>query len=260
VKKRIELKEQIYEKKRLMKNKRSEEYEALEEVFDRSTLMTVYDFMNKGEIDEIYGSVKAGKESKVYWGRNSRGEVIAIKIYLTGSAEFKKGMLPYIMGDPRFKHVKKGTRALIYTWARKEFKNLFVAHKSKVRVPKPIAVKKNVLIMEFIGKEGVSAPLIKEVMVKNPLQIYEQILFQLKKLFKNAKLVHGDLSEYNIMFYKRKPVFIDLSQSVSIDHPNSIQFLKRDLYNVNKYFKRLNVDVLSIEELLKRVTGDTIIR
>ena len=47
-----------------MKNKRSEEYEVLEEVFDRSTLMTIYEFMNKGVIGEIHGVVKAGKEAR----------------------------------------------------------------------------------------------------------------------------------------------------------------------------------------------------
>ena len=60
VDKRLRRKEERYETEQLMKEKRSEEYEALEEVFDRSTLMTIYDFLNKGVIDQIFGSVKAG--------------------------------------------------------------------------------------------------------------------------------------------------------------------------------------------------------
>ena len=64
---RLLKKEKTFEKDQLMKEKRSEEYEVLEEVFDKSTLMVIYEFMNKGNIDEIHGVVKAGKESRVYW-------------------------------------------------------------------------------------------------------------------------------------------------------------------------------------------------
>ncbi len=141
VEKRLHGKEKAYETEQLMKEKRSEEYEVLEEVFDRSTLMVIYDFLNKGVIDEIHGVVKAGKESRVYWGKDKQGNELAIKIYLTVSAEFRKGMWKYIEGDPRFKGVKRDTRSLVFAWAQKEFRNLEQATMAKVRVPKPIAVK-----------------------------------------------------------------------------------------------------------------------
>jgi RIO kinase 1 len=83
-------KEKGYETRQLMKEKRSEEYEALEEVFDRSTLMVIYEYMNKGTINEIHGVVRAGKESRVYWGKDNKGKELAIKIYLTLSSEFRK--------------------------------------------------------------------------------------------------------------------------------------------------------------------------
>ncbi|MFQ5836920.1 MAG: serine protein kinase RIO, partial [Candidatus Bathyarchaeia archaeon] len=227
----------------------------MEEVFDRSTLMTIYNFMNKGKIDEIYGVVNAGKEARVYWGKDRDGRELAIKIYLTVSAEFKKGMLPYIRGDPRFAHVRKGTRHLIYAWAQKEFKNLQRAMDAGVRVPEPIAVSKNVLIMSFIGKNGVSALLLKEVSLKNPRQVYRRLLTYVKKLYQKAKLVHADLSEYNIMIWKNAPVLFDVSQAVTLEHPMADQFLRRDLQNLYKYFKKLGVDVLSVEEMHRRITG-----
>ncbi len=255
VDKKLLRKEKSYETKRLMREKRSEEYEVLEEVFDRSTLMTIYDFMNKGKIDEIYGVVNAGKEARIYWGKDRDGRELAIKIYLTVSAEFKKGMLPYIRGDPRFAHVRKDTRSLIYAWAQKEFKNLQRAMDAGVRVPEPIAVSKNVLIMSFIGKNGVSALLLKEVSLKNPRQVYRRLLTYVKKLYQKAKLVHADLSEYNIMIWKNAPVLFDVSQAVTLEHPMADQFLRRDLQNLYKYFKKLGVDVLSVEEMHRRVTG-----
>ena len=171
VRKKLYKKERRYESEQLMKEKRSEEYEVLEEVFDRSTLMVIYEFLNKGTIDEIHGVVKAGKEARIYWGKNKQGKELAVKIYLTVSAEFKKGILKYIEGDPRFKGLRHDTRSLIFAWAQKEFKNLEQALSVKVKVPRPVAVRNNVLIMEFIGKDGVSAPLMKEIPPKNPEKI-----------------------------------------------------------------------------------------
>lgn len=254
--KKLKRKESRYEIEQLMKEKRSEEYEVLEEVFDRSTLMTIYYFMNKGVIDEIYGSVKAGKESKLYWGRDKEGKPIAIKIFLTVSAEFKKGMLVYIQGDPRFTRVKRDTRSLIYLWAQKEYKNLHSAYEAGVSVPKPVAVRNNVLIMEFIGKDGVSAPLLRETMLKNPDKTFRQIIANVKRLYRKAELVHADLSEYNIMMWKGKPILFDVSQAVSKEHPMATDFLRRDLENISRYFKRLGVAVPPAEELFGKVAGN----
>ena len=255
VEKKLKRREERYEIERLMKEKRSEEYEALEEVFDRSTLMTIYDFLNKGVIDQIFGAVKAGKESKLYWGKDKQGTTLAIKIFLTISAEFKRGMIPYIEGDPRFKHVRRDTRSLVYAWAQKEFRNLTQAVEAGVRVPKPIDVSHNVLIMEFVGTDGESAPLLREIELKNPQRVYNQILMNMKRLYQKAKLVHGDLSEYNIMIWKNKPVLFDVSQAVLLEHPMAGQLLDRDIENLNRYFKRLDVEVPSSEETRRRITG-----
>ncbi|MBS7627607.1 serine protein kinase RIO, partial [Candidatus Bathyarchaeota archaeon] len=116
---RLRRKEERYEVEQRMLEKRSEEYEALEEVFDKPTLITLYGLIRRGIIAEIFGAVKAGKESKLYWGKAKGGEELAIKIFLTISAEFRKGMMKYIDGDPRFRYVKKDSRALISLWASK---------------------------------------------------------------------------------------------------------------------------------------------
>ena len=253
---KLEHKVKLVEKRdRMLIKDRSSERAVLEEVFDKSTLMTIYDFMNKHIIDEIFGVVKAGKEARVYWGKDFEGKEIAIKIYLTVSAEFKRGKLPYIIADPRFANVKRDTRSLVYAWAQKEFKNLELCCKAGVRVPKPIAVRNNVLVMEFIGKNGVSAPLMREVQLSNPERTYKQLITYLKRLYRKARLVHGDISEYNIMIWRGKPVLIDVSQAVPLEHPNSETFLLRDLKNLNRYFKRLGVEIIPIEELYRRVTG-----
>src|SRR5208337_1983109 len=71
-----------YEIHELMKNKRSEEMDSLEEVFDRSTLMIIYRMLNRGTIKNIFGVLRSGKEARIYWGYGKRKETIAIKFFL----------------------------------------------------------------------------------------------------------------------------------------------------------------------------------
>jgi RIO kinase 1 len=233
----------------------TKEHATVEEVFDQTTRMIIFDLLNSGVLYELNGVVSSGKEARVYWGIDKECTDLAVKIYLTSSAEFKKGMLKYIEGDPRFKNVKRDTRSLIAVWAQKEFRNLKEATDAKVRVPKPLAVKSNVVIMEFIGREGVSAPSLKEQPPTNPENVYKVLVTYLKRLYQKAKLVHGDLSEYNIMMWKGRPVIFDMSQSVSIEHPMADFMLTRDLTNVNKFFSKLKVKVCPLEEFHKKVVG-----
>jgi RIO kinase 1 len=243
----------IEKRDRMLEHDFSSERATLEEVFDQATRMVVYRFMTEGVLNEVNGVVSAGKEARVYWGKNKEGKDLAVKIYLTSSAEFKKGMFKYIEGDYRFKGVKHDTRSLIFAWAQKEFRNLEQAFRAKVNVPKPIAVRNNVLVMEFIGKNGLSAPSLKERLPMNPEKTYRQLLTYLKRLYRKADLVHGDLSEYNIMVWRSKPVVFDMSQSVPSSHPLAKSLLERDLTNVNRFFSRLGVKVLAVDEAYRRI-------
>ena len=255
--KKVSREEALHEIRQRMKFKRSEDYETFEEVFDRATLMSVYKLMVRGTIGEIHGTVKAGKECRLYWGKMPDGKEIAIKIYLTSAAEFKKGRLAYIEGDPRFEGLLgRSTRALVYAWARKEFRNLKRALDVGVRVPEPIDIEKNVLVMEFIGEEGVPAPLMKEVELEDPEEVFWVLMDYVGKLYQEAELVHGDLSEYNVMIWDGEPVLFDLSQAVTLDHPMAEYFLERDLRNILRYFSRKGVNVPSLEEALRMVRGE----
>jgi len=254
--KKISREEMLYEISQRMKFKRSEDYETLEEVFDKPTLMSLYKLMVKGTIGEVFGTIRAGKECRLYWGRTPDGRDVAIKIYLTSTTEFKKGRLIYIEGDPRFEGLLgRSTRALVYAWARKEFRNLKRAFEVGVRVPEPIDIEKNVLVMEFIGEGGVPAPLMKEVELEDPEGTFWTLMDYVRRLYRDARLVHGDLSEYNVMIWDGEPVLFDLSQSVTLDHPMAEFFLERDLKNILRFFSKLGVPVPSLEEALRLVRG-----
>ncbi|MCL1970111.1 MAG: serine protein kinase RIO [Candidatus Bathyarchaeota archaeon] len=256
VRERLEYNEKRVERRdKMLHHDRTNERATVEEVFDQATRLVVFGLLNAGTLYEVNGVVSSGKEARVYWGKNSAGVDLAVKIYLTSSAEFKKGILKYIEGDPRFKSVKRDTRSLFAVWAQKEFRNLEEAGQARVRVPKTVAVKSNVVVMEFIGKDGVSAPSLKESPPDDPERIYKLLVTNLKRLYQKAKLVHGDLSEYNILMWKGKPVIIDMSQSVSIEHPMAKFMLTRDINNLNRFFNKLNVNIIPVEELQKQIVG-----
>ena len=247
--------ERRYEEESLMLEKRSEDFKVIEEVFDRPTLEGVYRLFRKGTIDKIHGVIKAGKEARIYWGTSPEDDELAIEIYYTATAEFRRGMLKYIEGDPRFKRIKKGPRSLIYTWAQKEYKNLQKAEEAGVNAPRPIAFYRNILVMGFIGVDGVPAPLLREADPKDPENFYHRLLGEIRLLYTSANLVHGDLSEYNVMVWEDAPVVFDVSQAVLVAHPLSDALIRRDIENVNSYFSRLGVEVMDAETLETWVKG-----
>ena len=247
-----------YEINRLMREKRSEEMESLEEVFDRSTLMIVYRLLNRGYIRNINGVVRSGKESRLYWGVGRRKKLVAIKIFLTTSAEFLKGRMMYIQGDERFRSARKDTRSLVNLWALKEFKNLQQAREVGLRVPSPLKVDGNVLLMEFIGRNGEPAPLLRETPLNHPGRMYDKIAEAVRTLYQKAHLVHGDLSEYNVMVVGLQPIIFDFAQAVITGHPMAQTFLERDLLRMNGYFSKIGVSVPPIERLTKWVIGEDV--
>ena len=246
----------IDKRDRFLKSDRSEDIAVLEEVFDKTTLLLVYRLLNKGIIDDIDGVISSGKESRIYRGINAEKQDIAIKIYLTTSKEFRRGMLTYIEGDPRFRLVRRDSRSLIYLWAQKEYKNLQRAFAADIRVPQPLYVEKNLLVMEFIGDELAAAPTLKENPPSNPQEMYDTIIQYMHRLYHVAKLVHGDLSEYNIMNFNEQPVIFDLSQAVAIAHPRAPEFLERDIANINRFFNKADVEVKHHQEILSWIIDD----
>ena len=66
-------------------------------------------------------------------------------------------------------------------------------------------------------------------------------------MFHECKLVHGDLSEFNLLYHEGQAYFIDVSQSVEHDHPHALEFLRKDLVNVNDFFRRKGVAILGLK-------------
>ena len=214
------------------------------EVFDETTLLALYKIMTDGVIDRMEFPISAGKEAVVFRA-TSRSGYIAVKIYCVSNRTFKN-IGKYILGDPRFMGLSSNPRELIYAWARKEYKNLEALAAAGVRVPKPVRSLKNVLVMEYVGSETRPAPLLKDVSLSAD-QLKDAFAFivrNIKIAIERARIVHGDLSEYNVLMGENGvPVIIDVGQGVVCDHPNAREWLVRDVHNIVQFFKKRGLPV-----------------
>lgn len=207
----------------------------VESVLDKRTGYILHKLLNQGFIETINGCVSTGKEANVYYAELRTGVEAAIKIYKTSILEFKDRD-KYVTGDYRFRHgyCRHNSRKMVQTWAEKEFRNLMRLHQSAVKAPKPLMLRGHVLLMEFCGENGWSAPKLKDAtLTTSELQIsYRECIEIMWKIYNICKLVHADLSEYNILYHDGSIVIIDVSQSVEHDHPMALEFLRKDCSNI----------------------------
>ena len=73
--------------------------------------------------------------------------------------------------------------------------------------------------------------------VSKARELYLQVLLNVRTMYHSCKLVHGDLSEYNMLYHNGEAYIIDVSQSVEHDHPHALEFLRKDLVNVTEFFR-----------------------
>ena len=223
-----------------------------EDVFDDITLLALYKMVNRGWISAIGGSISTGKEANVFLA-DRKEEQVAIKIYMTRTANFQK-MQDYIAGDRRFLKIGKSRRDIVFAWTRKEFSNLKRAADVGIAVPKPLVFDRNILVMEFLGENEQAYPQLRVADLPDPARTYTELMEALRTLWQEAKLVHGDLSEYNILFGRGKAYLIDMGQAVPPDHPHSIIFLRRDVEQLNRFFSPL-CETTGLIEAMRNITG-----
>merc|ERR1719229_1290729 len=226
--------------------------------------MILFKLLNRGFIQEINGCISTGKEANVYHctGRGGDGEDEeggsllphhrAIKIYKTSILVFKDRD-KYVSGEFRFRqgYGRKNPRKMVQTWAEKEMRNLVRLHGAGVPCPKPLLLRSHVLLMEFLGRDGWPAPRLKDAALSESKarELYRSVLVSVRKMYHQCKLVHGDLSEYNMLYHQGDAFIIDVSQSVEHDHPHALEFLRKDLCNVTQFFGKFSVAVLGLREL-----------
>lgn len=99
--------------------------------------------------------------------------------------------------------------------------------------------------------------MLREVDPIDPDDFYIKLLNEMRLLFTKSKLVHGDLSEYNVMVWEEVPVIFDVSQALLSTHPLSDSLLQRDIANVNTFFNRLGVEVFDAIKMELWIKGES---
>lgn len=207
----------------------------VEQVLDPRTRMILFKLLNQGIIAEINGCISTGKEANVYHAISKTGIEFAIKIYKTSILQFKDRD-KYVTGEFRFRrgYCRHNPRKMVRTWAEKEFRNLVRLRQGEINAPKPILLRSHVLLMDFIGTNGWPSPKLKDIVLtaSKPRKLYRECIETMWKLYNKCKLVHADLSEYNMLYHDGSIIIIDVSQAVEHDHPMALEFLRKDCINI----------------------------
>ncbi|KAF4046232.1 RIO1 family [Phytophthora infestans] len=205
-----------------------------EQVLDPRTRMILYKMLNHGIVTEINGCLSTGKEANVYHAR-----------------------LP----DGREGAIKSNPRKMVKLWAEKEMRNLRRLRDAGIYCPAPILLRSHVLLMDFIGLDGWAAPRLKDAKISDNRyrECYLYCIKMMRTMYQKCRLVHGDLSEYNILYYQAKLYFIDVSQSVEHEHPSANDFLRKDCRNIADYFRKTGaLNPMTTQELFDFVTDPRI--
>ncbi len=227
----------------LKTNRAGDERQTYAEVFDKKTLLTIYDMMAAGYIDQVHYPVSTGKEGNVFYATDEDGDGMALKIFRTSTSTFKR-VTKYVEGDPRFRGVTGNRWKMICAWVNKEFRNLTRYSETGIPVPKPITFSQNCLLMEYIGDETGPALRLRDIVLEDPTEIYDDVVSFIIDGWQKAHLVHGDLSEYNILMQDGQAIMIDVGQAMTSDHYNAEELLERDIGNINAFFRKRDADVI----------------
>lgn len=232
---------------------------------DPKSRLILFRMVDNNVLDRINGVISTGKEAVILHAEGGQNEEVivprecAVKVFKTTLNEFKTRD-KYIAEDYRFKNrfSKQNPRKVIHMWAEKEFHNLTRMRAAGLPVPEVVLLKKHILLMAFIGKDGRPAPKLREAALSTAeVEIaHSQVVAMLHQLYNQCHLVHADLSEYNILWHDEKCWLIDVSQSVEPTHPHGLEFLYRDCTNISNFFRKLGAkDALSPNELFSSVSG-----
>jgi RIO kinase 1 len=237
------------------RRKEREQRKLRDEFFDHATLLAVSRLVTQGQFEAIDYPIAKGKEGGVF--RASGGEGYrAVKVYRIGNTVFRS-LPPHVLEEFRRELSDRNFPRLIAAWTRREHTVLRRLHAAGVRVPQPFAHLRNILVMDFVGTDGVAAPRLQESAPDDPAELARELARQVRRSVEVAHLVHGDLSPYNVLLHEGMPVLIDVAQAIPSTHPQARGLLERDLRNFARYFRRRGVE-MSFEELWELTGGATV--
>ncbi|MDE3192584.1 MAG: phosphotransferase [Chloroflexota bacterium] len=152
-----------------------------------------------------------------------------------------------------------GRQAIHAVWVAHEWEELVRLHAAGATVPEPVEPIDDGYRMAFIGKGIRAAPRLVDVDLDRATaeRVWNVLLGEVA-VFLAAERVHGDLSAYNVLWWRERPVVIDLSQTVDVvTHPAALDLLRRDVTALAAYFRRRGVDA-DIDRALRGLGADDV--
>ncbi len=219
-----------------MPTKAREKFKTAHNVFDEFTNRTIFKLISEGYFEGLESPISIGKEANIFSAKRKDGSRVMVKIYRLEACDFNK-MFDYIKEDPRYADIRGKRRKIIFYWVQREYRNLLKAREAGVNVPTPLTFKNNTMVLEFIGKGDSISNRLSVEPPKDPKKFFNKIIENIKKLYK-VGLVHADLSPFNILNHNQEPVFIDFSQTTTLNDSRAQEYLKRDIKNICTYFKK----------------------
>lgn len=208
-------------------NKKVLGYDGYSIYFEAYDLLALNAFVKRGTINAIGDLLGIGKESVVYAATGGiTDRELAIKFHTEGKISFKHVRLK------REHMVDKKHISWLYASrlaAKKEYDALRLLY-PHVNVPEPIDHNRNAIVMSVLKGQ-----MLAHTKVNDPEWFLEEILTQVKKAMQLG-IIHGDLSEFNIVVNPEGCQIFDWPQYITPEHPNAIEILTRDVQNILAFF------------------------
>jgi RIO kinase 1 len=245
-------------------------------------LSSLAQFYEQDLITDVLRVIKSGKEATVYCcaaDPTTGRELLAAKVYrprmfrsLKNDAVYRQNRAVrdergrVVRGDRGWrgasKKTERGRAAQVTNWIEHEFQTQRLLHEAGADVPYPLAQIGNAVLMDYVGDAEEAAPLLREVDVppEEAQPLFEAILRNIKLCLASDR-VHGDLSEYNILYWQGAAMLIDFAQAVDPRYnPDDVfDLLARDIARVCRYFARYGVEAdaeaLAIDLWTRYLTG-----
>jgi RIO kinase 1 len=211
-----------------------------------------------GIIDEVLGQVKSGKEADVFIVRFG-DELRCAKVYKEANNRSFRQAVQYQEGRKvqnsrsaraMSKRTRYGQKEAEASWINAEVEALNTLSAAGLRVPRPFGFFDGVLIMELIvGEDGEPAPRLNDIALSPEIALlyHEELIAQIVRML-CAGIIHGDLSEFNVLVDAEGPVIIDLPQAVNAAGNNSAAMMfARDVDNMARYFGRFEPGILGLK-------------
>ncbi len=215
-------------------------------------------------ISDVVARVRGGKEATVYCCRahpTTGRDLIAAKVYrprmfraMRNDALYREGR-DLLGGDGKpmrdrrsrlavRKKTGYGKRLATTSWVQHEYQSMCAFHRAGADIVEPLAVGDNAILMEYVGSEGMGAPVLDRVRLTpdEVRPLFERLMHNIE-LFLACDRIHADLSAYNVLYWEGDVRIIDFPQTVdAFTNPSAVALLGRDVMRICQHFGRYGVE------------------